>query len=171
MFALCGKFAQGLNGSSAAVRMAKDSVDAQCSNSSHPARLRCLFGAQNVARRQTFAACRLPKNSKILGSWSCQHSKVWPGLSCGSDHCLAVLRRVGSRKQVLLFHRFFIFFHLFSAWPGTLVLGQQRLWPGWWNDQRGGVPRCPAAASQRDTRRGAHERRCQNMEDIISEIF
>lgn len=46
-------------------------------------------GRSMQQQQQTFAACRLPRNSKILG------------LSCGSDHCLALLRRVGSRKQEL----------------------------------------------------------------------
>lgn len=46
-------------------------------------------GRSMQQQQQTFAACRLPKNSKIQG------------FSCGSDHCLAVLRRVGAKKQEL----------------------------------------------------------------------
>ncbi|CAE8581506.1 unnamed protein product, partial [Polarella glacialis] len=40
-------------------------------------------------QQQIFAACKLPKNSALLG------------LSCGSEHCVALLRRVGSRKREL----------------------------------------------------------------------
>ncbi|CAJ1394226.1 unnamed protein product [Effrenium voratum] len=40
-------------------------------------------------QQQVFAACKLPRNSKMLG------------FSCGSDHCVAVIKRIDSRKQEL----------------------------------------------------------------------
>eukprot|EP00439_Symbiodinium_sp_Y106_P012747 s5141_g1.t2 len=46
-------------------------------------------GRSMQQQQQVFAACKLPKNSQVLG------------FSCGSDHCLAVIRRVGARKQEL----------------------------------------------------------------------
>lgn len=46
-------------------------------------------GRSLQASQQTLAAARLPKNSYAVG------------VSCGSSHCLALLRRVGARKREL----------------------------------------------------------------------